>query len=351
VRITVIYLDGVFLLNGIMDYLILLLTARLAGIPLRRRRYLWAALAGAGYAVAVFHPGCGMLGAPPVKLAMGILLALIAFGGDSRFLRLALLMPAVSCGLAGCVLGVSLLGRSRFPLGLEEAVVQLPLLAGAVAVAYGVLVVVFRGAARHGLEGDLLPVRVCVQNRIVDLTALRDSGNALHERHGGQPVLVLAPEEARQILPEGLGNDLTRERLRHPVETVEFLAEREPMLFPHLMPYCVVGCAEGLLPAIRTDWIEVCGVRTERVCAAFSPTALGVGYGALWGGPVRKGGIYGFFYKSDAKDHGATGTVAGRVCPLHRRKRHAAASPDPGAGSRALEPDGGGRSPQGTDRA
>ena len=54
---TVVYIDSVFVLNTLMDYLLCLVTARLAGIPLRRRRYLLAALAGGGYAVAVFLPG------------------------------------------------------------------------------------------------------------------------------------------------------------------------------------------------------------------------------------------------------------------------------------------------------
>ena len=45
---TVVYIDSVFVLNTLMDYLLCLVTARLAGIPLRRRRYLLAALAGGG---------------------------------------------------------------------------------------------------------------------------------------------------------------------------------------------------------------------------------------------------------------------------------------------------------------
>lgn len=44
---TVVYVDSVFVLNAAMDYLLLLLTARLAGVPLRRRRYLLAALTAA----------------------------------------------------------------------------------------------------------------------------------------------------------------------------------------------------------------------------------------------------------------------------------------------------------------
>jgi len=56
---TVVYVDSVFVLNTVMDYLLLLSTARLTGVPLRRRRYLLAALAGGVYAVAVFLPGGG----------------------------------------------------------------------------------------------------------------------------------------------------------------------------------------------------------------------------------------------------------------------------------------------------
>ena len=43
--VTVVYLDSVFVLNAVMDYLLLLSAARLAGLPLRRSRYVLAALA------------------------------------------------------------------------------------------------------------------------------------------------------------------------------------------------------------------------------------------------------------------------------------------------------------------
>ena len=49
---TVIYVDTLFLLNGIIDYLLLLAAARLAGEPLRRLRFGAAAALGGAYAVA-----------------------------------------------------------------------------------------------------------------------------------------------------------------------------------------------------------------------------------------------------------------------------------------------------------
>ena len=47
----VVYLDSVFLFNALLDYLLFLSTARLAGIPLRRRRYLLCGVLGGLYAV------------------------------------------------------------------------------------------------------------------------------------------------------------------------------------------------------------------------------------------------------------------------------------------------------------
>ena len=85
---TVVYLDSVFLFNALIDYLLVLAAARLAGIPLHRGRYAFCGLLGGLYAAAVFLPGCGFLAAVPVKMAAGVLLALVSFGGERHFLRL-----------------------------------------------------------------------------------------------------------------------------------------------------------------------------------------------------------------------------------------------------------------------
>lgn len=56
---TVVYVDKVFLLNGIVDYLLLLSAARLAGEPLHRLRMALAAALGGIYAAAVFFRSLG----------------------------------------------------------------------------------------------------------------------------------------------------------------------------------------------------------------------------------------------------------------------------------------------------
>lgn len=282
---TVVYADSVFVLNTVTDYLLLLATARLAGTRLRRRRYFLTALLGGAYAVAVFLPGFSFLAASPAKLAAGVLLSLAAFGGEEHLLRLTLLLFAVSCGFAGCVLGLGLLlGGMPIVNGILYTNVNTAVLAAAFGAGYLVLRLVFRASARHALRGELLPLRISIGGKTAHLTALRDTGSTLRDAVSGQAVLVVAPGRIEHLLPSGARRLLQKDGLHHPVELLEPLLRASPELRPGLVPYRAVGTAEGLLLTIRTDWLEIGGVRRSGVRAALSPTDLGSGYGALWGG-------------------------------------------------------------------
>lgn len=317
---TVVYVDSVFVLNAAADYLLLLSTASLAGIPLRRVRYAVAALLGGGYAVAVFLSGMGFLETAPAKAAIGVLLALIAYGGEEKLLRLTLLLAVVSCGFAGCVLGLGLLlGGIPVVHGIFYTDVNTRVLAAAFGAGYLILHVVFRASARHGVRGEYLPVRYCVQGKIGTLTALWDNGNSLRDPVSGQAVLVLAPGQLDALLPKELCSMLTAENLRHPADSLEPLQRVAPELRPRLLPYQAVGTAGGLLMAIYADWAEIGGVRYEKLPLALSPTTLGNGYGALWGGGHKKGGRHGTVGKPVATSVEMSGCCA-RHHLLHRWK-------------------------------
>ncbi len=105
----VVYLDRVFLLNLLIDYLLLLSAAQLSGRTLSRLRLLLCAAGGGLYAVATFLPGCGFLRGPLCQLAAGGAMALCAFRGRRRP---ALLFLLLSGGLAGFVLALGLLNIS-----------------------------------------------------------------------------------------------------------------------------------------------------------------------------------------------------------------------------------------------
>ena len=346
---TVVYIDSVFVFNALMDYLLLLSAGRLAGIPLRRRRYLLAALAGGAYAAAAFLPGMGFLSTGPVKAAAGVLLSVIAFGGEERFFRLTLLLLAVSCAMAGCVLALGLLTGGQIPAvrGVFYTDINGRVLVLSAGAAYLVLTVVFRAAAGHGIRGELIPVRVAAAGRMVELTALLDTGASLREPSEGRPVLVTAPGALDGLLSREARALLTAESLASPADLLIPFQATAPHLRPYLLPYHAVGTSRGLLLAVRTDWTEIGGKRYLGLTAALSPTALGDGYAALWGGEPGKEGHHGTIAAMPLAAAGAAGPGADGGDSLHRRQRRPAPAVEPGAGGGIAGEAGGRGGPEG----
>lgn len=342
---TVVYADSIFLLNALMDYLLFLSTARLAGIPLRRGRYAAAALLGGAYAVVCFLPMGAFLSAAAVKASAGVLLALIAFGGEERLLRLTVLLFTVSCGMAGCVLALSLLSGGSIPHinGIFYTDVSLRVLLIAATAAYLVLTVVFRASAAHSVRGEVLPVRLSIGGTATALSALYDTGCSLKDPVSGEGVLVLSAGVLEQVFPLEL-RPLLKD-LAAPADLLPRLYQAAPWLRPRLLPYTAVGTGKGMLLVIRTDWTEINGVRYEGLGAALAPTNMEAP--ALWGGTVRKGGWNDCF---TAKASDRFGPAGARGHSLYRRQRHTASAPQPGTGGRAFEPLGGRVCPERTDR-
>ena len=122
--VTVVYLDRVLLLNLLVDYLLLLTTAQLAGIPLRRGRLALCAAVGALYAGAVFLPGLSWLSHPLCRTAGGAAMALAAWRREAHPWRLTALFFLLAGGLGGLVLALGL-EHSRQATAAQSAVTEM----------------------------------------------------------------------------------------------------------------------------------------------------------------------------------------------------------------------------------
>lgn len=280
--VTVIYVDTLFLLNALVDYLLLLGAARLAGERLRRLRFALGAILGGGYAVAIFLPGGAFLQRLPCRLAVLALMSVAAYGGSRRLLRQSLLFLALSCALGGGVLAVSLLGGRGLTLsgGVVYSAMDIKTVLLSAAGCYAAVTLVFRGLARHTASaGELAAVRLALDGRSVELTALRDTGNTLTDPVAGIPVLVAEGALLLPLLPPGT---LMAGELADPVACMERLRDGPLAGRVRLLPYRAVGVERGLLLALRPDGLWVNGERRDML-AALSPTPVsdGGGYGAL----------------------------------------------------------------------
>ena len=281
---TVIYVDTLFLLNGVIDYLLLLAAARLAGEPLARWRFALGGALGGLYAVAIFLPGCAFLAHPLCRLGSLALMLVAAYGGSRRLLRQGLLFLALTCALGGGVVAIGLLGGTGLTLGngVFYSALDIKVVLLSAAVCYGVLTLVFQRLGRHSAASrELMPLRLRLGEGQVALTALVDTGNTLTDPSSGRPVVVAEGERLRALFPTGESPEPGE--LRDPVSALE-RRRRSPCRW-RLLPYRAVGVDRALLLAVRVDRARVGGEDYGPILVALSPTPVsdGGGYSALIG--------------------------------------------------------------------
>ena len=264
-----LYLDLVFLVNLLADYLLCLASARLCGLRLRRRRYLLAGFFGAVYAVLCALPGLGFLASPAGILGAGLGLAGIAFRGEARPLRCGLTLLLLALALGGGLYALTLRSGGR-------PVLSLRLLLGSFFVFYGLLKLLSRFRSRWDGR-DRAQVRLVLAGREASFPALIDSGNSLRDPATGAAVLIVSPRALRPLFPgaEPLLEELGPVELLQAQGQIPALAGRL-----RLIPYRSLS-GGGLLPLFRPDALYIDQKKCEDLLVALSPAARGDGFEAI----------------------------------------------------------------------
>lgn len=279
-----VYLDELFLLNLVVDYLLLLAAGRLAGEVLRRPRLALGAALGAAYAAGAVLPFGGFLLHPLCKLGAGVLMVVLAYGHSRRLLRTGLTFFAVSAAFGGGVFLLQTFGSRSLALdGMLSAAPDLRLILLSATVCYVLITLALGRVSRHSASGELVKAELTLAGRRVELTALVDTGNTLADPATGQPVMVAEGEKAAPLFPPGRAP--TAEELRDPPALLERLWAEGWRGRCRLLPYRAVGIEHGLLLAVRLDGAKVGGQEWRGLLLALSPTPVtdGGGYSALIG--------------------------------------------------------------------
>ncbi len=277
-----VYIDQVWLLNSLVDYLLLSVSGQLLGQPRRQLRLLLAGAAGGLYAALSLVPGMGFLQGNLCRAVSAGGLCLCAFGQARGILR----QTAVLFLLAAAFSGITLLLTECFsaPGALIGGTVYYPL-------SLGVLILTAGGATgmmswglgrlmQHG--GDLTEVELTIAGKTKTITALYDTGNTLKDPISGVAVLVADWTLLRDCCP---GLHLKQSDMASPEALLGRLYIAYPELNPRLLSYKTISSDGGMLLAVRPEKILIQG-RAERMLIAFSPVTVsdGGGYQALLGG-------------------------------------------------------------------
>lgn len=264
----VIYVDSLFILNLIIDYLLCLSAARVCGVYLRRWRYLLASVLGAAYSVAVFLPGCAFLQSPAIKLAAGILMGLVAYGCEKLLLRCILVFLCVSAAFGGTVWAISMAaGVTMLPVSFRVLVFSF-------ALCYAALRIVFDRRAKNAGRAKL-DVEMSLAGGHARFFALRDTGNELFDPITGAGVMTVSCDIMSTALP-AVKDLFTQDA----VYIIQNLPQELAGRF-RLIPYNSLG-GSGLMPVFRPDELMIDGIAVTDVLVAVSPKPIGGdGYDAI----------------------------------------------------------------------
>lgn len=276
-----IYVDILFLINFIINYLILFTSAKVGAARIRRLRLFSGALVGAVYGVLVFFPDIPFITSFVSKIAVSVLMVICSFG-VAYILRMTLLFLAVSLAFGGVVLAASLLGAGDFfevRGGVYYIHISVSALLSCSAFAYLLLSLVFKRSAARS-DRKISRVAIYDGDAKTELAALNDTGNTLCDPATNAPVVISDYRMLREILPHGAR---------------EILDSASPDAFPlsldklsgfgsfKLIPYKTVGVPFKLMLAYRPEQVFFDGKLISGALVAISaePISDGGAYSAL----------------------------------------------------------------------
>lgn len=254
------YIGMVLLLNFIVDSLLILSVNYLTGFAHRWHRIGLAALLGGLYGAACMIPQLDWLGHVLLRILCLFLIGIVAFGISFSSMKRSMLF---------CVLCLSLEGFawSMDAGGFFEII----------GLCIGLCVCCICSLRARTGGREYIQISIEHNNKTLELTAFKDTGNMLRDPMTGLSVIILSAEMAKELL------GLTQKQLQNPVETVANGAVKGL----RLLPCKTVTGRENFLLAKRMDEVKI--GRWQGSClVAFSSVTLDAegSYQALTGGSL-----------------------------------------------------------------
>ncbi|HHX51840.1 MAG TPA: sigma-E processing peptidase SpoIIGA [Clostridia bacterium] len=283
----VIYIDVVFAVNFLMDFLILWSVARFGQFRTSWLKILAGALVGSFYSLVIFFPGPGFLETIGIKLLVSMIMILLSFSWHSvkYFLQALGCFYLISFMVGGAMLGGiyflqgSLLQGSFFPgIFFLSGIPSVWLLAGLASLAF----FSYLGSSliKKGLFRRLYLVStvVCFGEKRIAARSLVDTGNQLRDPLTRCPVMILEYSLLKEVLPSQL-QDFYENREEPELEkTLQVLAGTSWAVKVRVIPFKTIGRRKGMLLGLKPDMVYVV---TEEKTVKHHSVIIGVYAGTL----------------------------------------------------------------------
>ena len=271
-----IYIDVLFAVNLLVNYLLLRACCILSGGKVYKFRSVLGSIIGACYAVLIFFPDFSLLHSTIYKLLVSMLIVAVSspFYSLKSYIKALICFYVVSFAFGGCVLGMFYFSNLGTKLGAvySNGILYFNLpwsilaLSGFLFHISLKLTNYFSGRSmrRKNLQKKLL---VRFNNNTAEVTALLDTGNSLVDPISLSPVIIVEYKFLKCLF-----NDEVRSRLEKiGSENIEWIMTdvSQKGLMTRLIPYSSLGKENGMLLGFVPDRAEIyeeCGVRVLNKC-------------------------------------------------------------------------------------
>lgn len=249
----VIYIDILFCVNFIIDFMLLLSVRKFLSLKARYRRMFLGSLVGAISSFVIFLPPMNEFISLIIRLATAFAVVFATFFPTSRksFFKAVSAYFLITFCFCGACIGFFMLFSP--PLAIRNGAVYIDIsplmLVGIILVCYIIIRIICRVSGRAMPSQEICWLTVEHNGVSVKLIAKTDTGNMLKEPFSNLPVIVAEMEKLESLLPKDISAYLTKSVS---VSTAQY----EYMSSIRLVPYNSVG-GDGLLPAFKPDSVVV----------------------------------------------------------------------------------------------
>ena len=221
----VIYVDVLIVLNILVDYFLLKLTARIVRKNPRLIRLILGSASGGISSLYIFLPPQNFIVETLVRIAVSLVITLITFGFGSlkTLLKNAAVFFAVTFGFAGAMLGLWYIFEPE-GMAINNSVVYFnisPVILIILSAVFYVIVSVLRFLLqKNSPDAKECKIKVTLDKESAETTALIDTGNSITDTIGMSEVIIVDKNFAQKLFGNKSGNEMTARYRVIPCNTV-----------------------------------------------------------------------------------------------------------------------------------
>lgn len=278
----IVYLDILFFINLIMNYIVLILTSSFGCIYTKRYRIFLGACFGALYAVISFVYGLNndMI----IKIIIGFLIVGVSFGKKDIFKRCVLFF-LVSFAVAGAIIAIFYFSKNPTYMlinGVPYIEISINILISTYILCYVGLCLIYKGLGKNKIISDNIEqITIKIGENKTKISVFKDSGNNLFDNLTGKPVIVVENNSLYQIIPKELRFILEKQ----PLDAIYLASNIENTLKLRIINYKAIGTKSAIMTIFTPDEIldkkgnkinGVIGVSFESIKLAGCTAIMGV---------------------------------------------------------------------------